>query len=135
MALDNGNKLNIIASGNTLIINPRRRVNGEQTLIIDEALRSSTGVKLGTIIRRTVNFFQPKPTISFLGKGVIIPRSKDLHLPFKAVSLGAIDVQITRIFENNIGQFFKINKLTKQVGGISAELEDPYLMELFHFPH
>jgi uncharacterized protein YfaS (alpha-2-macroglobulin family) len=116
LALDNGNRLNIIASGNTLIINPRRRVNGEQTLIIDEALRSSTGVKLGTIIRRTVNFFQPKPTISFLGKGVIIPRSKDLHLPFKAVSLGAIDVQITRIFENNIGQFFQDQQINETSG-------------------
>ncbi len=113
VTLDNGNELNVIVSDNILIINPRTRVNGEQTLIIDEALRSRKGERLGSVTRRTLSFFQPKPNISFLGKGVIIPRSKDLHLPFKAVSLGAIDVQITRIYESNIGQFFQEQRMNQ----------------------
>ncbi len=111
IALGDGNPVNVITNNNKLIVYPRRRVNGDQTLIIDSALKSSSGKSLGVIHRRTVNFFQPKPTVQFLGKGIILPRSNDLFVPFKAVSLGAVDVQISRIFENNIGQFLQDQQL------------------------
>jgi uncharacterized protein YfaS (alpha-2-macroglobulin family) len=107
ITLGEGNPVNVITNNNIVIVYPRRRVNGSQTLIIDSTLKSSSDKPLGIILRRTVNFFQPKPTIQFLGKGTILPRSNDLFMPFKAVSLGAVDVQISRIFENNIGQFLQ----------------------------
>jgi hypothetical protein len=111
IALGDGNPVNVIASNNIVTVYPCRRVNGAQTLIIDSALKSSTNKSLGVITRRTVNFFQPKPSVQFLGKGTILPRSNDLFVPFKAVSLGAVDVQISRIFENNVGQFLQDQQL------------------------
>ncbi len=111
ITLGDGNPVNVIASNNKVIVYPRRRVNGAQTLIIDSALKSSTDKSLGVTTRRTVNFFQPKPSVQFLGKGTILPRSNELFVPFKAVSLGAVDVQISRIFENNVGQFLQDQQL------------------------
>ena len=104
--------LNFIVNENKLTINPRTRRNEPEILIIDEAIRSANGNRLGTTHRREVRFSQSPPAIAFLGKGVIIPRSDDLLLPFKAVSLGAIDVQVTRIFESNVGQFLQEQNLS-----------------------
>ena len=99
--------LNYIISENKVVVNPRNRRNGDEVLIIDENIKSASGKELGTSYRRTIRFYQPKPQVVLLGKGVIIPRSENLYVPFKAVSLGAVDVQISRIFENNIGQMLQ----------------------------
>lgn len=103
--------LSFIVNENKLTINPRSQKKGTQVLLIDEAIRSAAGKRLGTTYKREVRFYQPKPQVELLGKGVIIPRSSNLYLPFKAVSLGAVDVQVTRIFENNIGQFLQEDNL------------------------
>lgn len=111
VTLERSTELNFIVNENKLTINPRTRRNEPAVLIINEAIRSASGNRLGVTHRREVRFSQPQPAVAFLGKGVIIPRSDDLLLPFKAVSLGAVDVQVTRIFENNVGQFLQEQNL------------------------
>ncbi|MFV1883014.1 MAG: MG2 domain-containing protein [Balneola sp.] len=115
VTLERSAELNFIVNENKLTINPRTRRNEPEILIINEAIRSASGNRLGVTHRREVRFSQPQPAVSFLGKGVIIPRSDDLLIPFKAVSLGAVDVQVTRIFENNVGQFLQEQNL----GGVN----------------
>ncbi|MBO6522591.1 MAG: hypothetical protein JJ971_02090 [Balneolaceae bacterium] len=105
-------ELNFIVNENKLTINPRARRSTPEVLVINEAIRSASGTRLGITHRREVRFSQPKPEVALLGKGVIIPRSEDLLLPFKAVSLGAVDVQVTRIFESNVGQFLQEQNLS-----------------------
>lgn len=114
--IESGLRLNYIISGNKIIVNPRERRNSAETLVVDESIKSISGKRLGKVYQREVRFYQPKPEVDFLGKGVSIPRSENLYLPFRAVSVGAVDVQITRIFESNIGQFFQEQNL----GGTNA---------------
>lgn len=109
--LERPTRLNLIVNGNKLTVSPRARNNSEEILLVESSLRNADGDRLGTNYRREVMFSQPKPKVSLLGKGVIIPRSDNLYLPFKAVSLGAVDVRVTRIFENNIGQFLQDQRL------------------------
>jgi uncharacterized protein YfaS (alpha-2-macroglobulin family) len=52
-----------------------------------------------------------KPELRFLGKGSILPSTDGLILPFEAVNLRAVDVSISKIFENNITQFLQVNNL------------------------
>ncbi|MBD3616918.1 MAG: hypothetical protein HUJ22_10130 [Gracilimonas sp.] len=107
ISIENAGNLNFIITENKIIVNPRERRNGVQSLRIDPAIKNREGKRLGTEITRQVQFYQPKPQVELLGKGTIIPRSKDLLFPFKAVSLGAVDVRVIRIFEDNMGQFFQ----------------------------
>ncbi len=100
-------KLNLFIKENKVVITPRAIKTGAKTLTVYSSVQNEKGKKLGTDVTRQIQFNQPKPQIELLGKGVIIPKSKNLLLPFKSVSLGAIDVRITRIFENNIGQHFQ----------------------------
>lgn len=110
--LERNTPLNYLIAENKLTINLRTQRNTQEVLLINEAVKSTSGKRLGVSHRREVRFFQPKPSVELLGKGVIMPRSNDLYFPFKAVSLGAVDVQVTRIFENNMGQFLQDQNLS-----------------------
>ena len=103
--------LNTLINGNRLTVTPRQRKTGQKTLTIDAAIKNEAGKRLGTQVTRQIQFNQPKPQLELLGKGTIIPNSENLLFPFKAVSLGAVDVRVVRIFENNIGQFLQEHRL------------------------
>jgi uncharacterized protein YfaS (alpha-2-macroglobulin family) len=60
---------------------------------------------------REVSFEQLKPSVRFVGKGVILPNSKGLHVAFQAVNYQSVNVQVYRIYESNILQFLQVNKL------------------------
>jgi hypothetical protein len=49
------------------------------------------------------------PAVRFIGKGTILPSSDGLVLPFEAVNLKSVNVQIIKVFENNVLQFFQVN--------------------------
>lgn len=53
-----------------------------------------------------------KPAIEIPMKGNILPDSKNLILPFRAVSLSAVDMKVIRIFENNVLTFMQNNSLS-----------------------
>lgn len=76
----------------------------------------------------TLHFASRKPEVEFLGDGVIIPNSDGILLPFKAISLKAVDVTIVKIFENNIPYFLQNNQLDgsneiKRVGRVVYKKE------------
>lgn len=59
-----------------------------------------------------LDFEELKPNVRLLGEGVIIPTSeRGMLFPFEAVNLKAVDVYVTRIYENNILQFMQINNM------------------------
>ena len=105
-------QFNVIVKENKVELYPRKKLTGEKTLTISEGIRNRDGNRIGQELNRTVYLHQLKPQVKFVGSGVIIPQSDELLLPIEAVSLGAIDVQVTRIFENNITQFLQFNNLS-----------------------
>src|SRR4051812_44602 len=58
-----------------------------------------------------VLFEQVAPSLRFIGKGKILPSTDGLILPFEAVNLKAVDIQIIKIFEHNVLQFLQVNDL------------------------
>ncbi len=53
-----------------------------------------------------------KPAVEIPLKGNILPDSKNLILPFRAVSLSAVDMKVIRIFESNVLSFMQDNNLS-----------------------
>ncbi len=53
-----------------------------------------------------------KPEIEIPLQGNILPDSKNLILPFRAVSLSAVDMRVIRIFESNVLTFMQENSLS-----------------------
>ncbi|NGP87101.1 hypothetical protein G3569_01940 [Aliifodinibius halophilus] len=109
--IDSYDDLDIIVQQNRVELYPRKKIKGKRTLHLSPGIRSRHGKRLGKKVSRTIRLHQPKPQVRFVGKGEIIPSSEELLVPFEAVSLGAVDVQVTRIFENNVSQFLQFNSL------------------------
>lgn len=63
-------------------------------------------------------FEQNKPEIKLINSGNILPNSENLVIPFRAVNLWAVDVNIYKIFENNILGYLQTNDF-----GGSSELK------------
>jgi len=103
--------LNIITEGNVVKVYPAIRQNGSFTFNIAEGVRSAAGQKLGENVELPIQFEVFKPEVKMVGEGVIIPSTEGLLFPFQAVSLRAVDVEIIRIYEDNIAQFLQVNNL------------------------
>lgn len=96
---------------NELRVFPQSRQAGQQQLLVNQAVQSATSQTLGTSTNIQVSFYEIKPEVKIKGKGVIIPNSNGLLLPFEAVNLNAVDVEVFKIYENNVRQFLQVNDL------------------------
>ncbi len=81
------------------------------TLNIHEGVKDSQGKALGT--SHTISFCEVslKPQVEMSTSAAILPDSKNLIIPFRAVNLYAVDLSVIRIFENNVLMFMQTNSL------------------------
>lgn len=93
-------------------------------LCADASLRSADGKKLGRDVRQTVVLENGDPAVRFVGKGTITPPSAALAgngagrgIPFQAIGLRAVRVEVFRILENSVGQFLQENELSDAGSG------------------
>lgn len=110
-SLSNKVNLRFAVDLNIVKVYPVARETGTYELTIEKGLKTTTGKRLSESITREVVFERLKPAVKFVGKGVILPNSKGLHLTFQTVNYQSVDVEVYRIYENNILQFLQINKL------------------------
>ncbi len=96
---------------NILKIYPSKALSGEFTLTISRSVENKQGKTLQKNYSQKINFGRINPAIRLLGKGVIMPQSQGLILPFSAVGLNAVDLRVTQIFPNNIVSFFQNNDI------------------------
>lgn len=98
--------------GNSILAYPRRRLTGDQTLEIRPGIRNSENASMSKPSIWQLSFEQKKPQVKLVGRGVILPSSDDgLVLPFEAVGLEAVEVEVFKIYDNNILQFLQSSEL------------------------
>lgn len=85
------------------------RLEGNYTVVVNEGILSVADAKLEQSFSANVVFENTLPSVSIPGKGVILPQSNKLVMPFEAVNLSAVDVTIIKIYENNIPQYLQQN--------------------------
>ena len=81
------------------------------TLNIHEGVKSSQGKTLGTSHSISFSEINLKPQVEMLTTAAILPDSKSLIIPFRAVNLYAVDLSVIRVFENNVLMFMQTNSL------------------------
>jgi alpha-2-macroglobulin len=97
---------------NTLKVYPNQLIAGQShELIVSEGIENINSKKLGVLYSKQFGFSDIKPAVELVGKGVIMPNSDSLIMPFKAVNLKAVDVTVTKIYKNNIQQFLQNNDI------------------------
>jgi len=96
---------------NEIWVYPPVRQAGTKSVRIEEGVRNILDYRMKSSTTIDVEFEQLKPAVRFTGKGSILPSTDGLILPFEAVNVNAVDVEIQKIYENNILQFLQVNNL------------------------
>ena len=104
-------KVKLSTIGNTIKVMPNSKINGSQKIKVSKAIKSEFGNPLEKEVEVTVTFEEANPEIKLLGKGVLVPDANEVIVPFEAIGLDAIDVEVFKIYENNMLQFLENNAI------------------------
>lgn len=86
-----------------------QKTDGKLTLNLHEGIKNTDGQKLGTPHTLVFGEQNLKPQVELRTEAAILPDSKSLLIPFRAVNLYAVDLSVVRIFEQNVLTFLQTN--------------------------
>ncbi|RPD39095.1 alpha-2-macroglobulin family protein [Chitinophaga barathri] len=104
-------ELRYTIDGSEVRVYSPERLEGNYTVVVNEGIQSAFDDRLDKSFTGSVNFENRQPSVSIPGKGVIMPQSGKLVMPFDAAGLKAVDVIVVKIYENNIPQYLQRNNL------------------------
>ncbi len=108
--LESGAEVKLERRGSQVKVYPGIRLQGEETLVVTDAIRNTLDYSLLETYKKKLSFTSINPDVKLIGDGVILPGSDGMIFPFKAVNLKAVHVRVIKIYEKNIGQFFQENQ-------------------------
>ncbi|MEZ5058164.1 MAG: MG2 domain-containing protein [Saprospiraceae bacterium] len=100
-------KFNI--DGNEVRVYPAARMTGSHQIQIEPGIQNIINIKMKNPSIWALEFEPMKPAVRFAGSGNILPNSSGLTLPFEAVNLSAVEVEVFKIYQNNVLQFLQRN--------------------------
>lgn len=83
----------------------------ELEVTVHEGLRDKEGQTLNENYTQILSLPSDNPAVKFIGDGIIVPAEGKILIPFSAVALKAVDVQIIKIFRQNMNFFLQENDL------------------------
>ena len=95
--------------GSTVKVYAPDRLQGDYSVTVNEGIENISHQKISKIYSANVFFENRMPAVTIPGKGVILPDSGKLMMPFEAVNLNAVDVSIIKIYADNVPQYFQNN--------------------------
>lgn len=96
--------------GNTIYLYYTLNKNLEYLdITIHEGIRGNDGKVLTETQTYTISLPSTNPAVKFIGEGVITPANGKVLVPFSAVALKAVDVQIIKVFQQNMNFFLQQN--------------------------
>ena len=95
--------------GSTVKIFSPERLEGNFSVYVHEGVENISHKKITKTYTGNVFFENRLPVVTIPGKGVILPDSGKLMMPFEAVNLNAVDVSIIKIYADNVPQYFQNN--------------------------
>ncbi len=87
------------------------RLEGSYPVAINAGIENIAARKLAGTRAANIVFESSLPSVNIPGKGVILPGTGKLRLPFEAVNLNAVDVTIVKIYSNNVPQYLQQNDM------------------------
>jgi hypothetical protein len=85
-----------------LSIYPGEELEGNLHIELHGKIASTLHHELGQTVSLDVSLDNNKPAVKLVGTGVITPGKEGVIFPFEAINLRSVQVEVMRIFENNI---------------------------------
>ncbi|OCX52138.1 hypothetical protein BEL04_11640 [Mucilaginibacter sp. PPCGB 2223] len=97
--------------GSQVKVYATERLDGNYSVFVNPGIENISHKKITKSYTANVFFENKLPAVTIPGKGVILPSSGKLLMPFEAVNLNAVDVSIIKIYEDNVPQYFQNNDI------------------------
>jgi alpha-2-macroglobulin len=97
--------------GSQVKVYATERLDGNYSVFVNQGIENISHKKIAKNYTANVFFENKLPAVTIPGKGVILPSSGKLLMPFEAVNLNAVDVSIIKIYEDNVPQYFQNNDI------------------------
>ncbi len=122
--------LRYLADGNRLRVYPSGTLTGTRQITVSKGVKNSMGKPMQKAGSWEVDIQEAKPQVRLAGTGVILPQTQGLSFPFEAINLKAVEVEVFKIYHNNILQFLQNNQLSgnsslQEVGRIIKQVKVP----------
>ncbi len=97
--------------GKFLVLNGDFKFGNQYIINIKQGLKSKWGTKTDEATSEIVVFSNIQPQVQFAGNGIFMPTSNDKKLQFLTTNLKKVHVEIKKVFNDNIDQFFRNEQL------------------------
>lgn len=97
-----------------LHIYPPEQITGTISVQVDRRLTSTLGHTLAGPVDLHISLDDSKPGLRLVGSGVITPGQQQVVFPFEAINLRGIQLEVVRIFEDNMLQYLQSGDLEDQ---------------------
>jgi uncharacterized protein YfaS (alpha-2-macroglobulin family) len=104
-------KLKYEINGSRLTVYPQSKVDSPFELILDKSIANKEEDGLKDEYIKSLSFDPIKPAVRLAGKGVIVPFNDEIIFPFEAINLKGAQVEVFKIFDDNVLQFLQYNRL------------------------
>lgn len=102
--------------GNLLLVFHESKIKEVQKITISDKLTSKSGMKLSAEIAHSNDLSPIKPKLKNVGVGHILPNSKEVIFPFEAQGLKSVQLEVFKIYTDNLKQFYQQNSLSNYYG-------------------
>lgn len=109
---------------NMVYLYPEEEITGDAEVKVFKGIKSTDEIALAKDFSKHLEFGSMKPRAEIVGKGNIIVGSESVNLPIKTMGLNAVQIEITKLYQNNVMYFlqnnsfddpYQINRLGKTV--------------------
>ena len=111
IGISNTSEPSYTIEGSMVKVYATERLDGNYTVFVNQGIENISHKKIAKNYTANVFFENTLPAVTIPGKGVILPSSGKLLMPFEAVNLNAVDVSIIKIYEDNVPQYFQTNDI------------------------
>jgi len=109
ITIDGINRLNFNVQGNIIraYSNEQNKMQGVVQVNIFKGIKNALGEKLQANATFNVSFTSAKPAVAFIGEGTFTPAEGNILIPFSAVALKAVQLQIVKVFNQNMNFYLQ----------------------------
>ncbi|MBV6640460.1 MAG: hypothetical protein KI791_07070 [Cyclobacteriaceae bacterium] len=97
--------------GKFIILNGDFKFGTTYTVQLQPGLKSQWGTKTENLVSREVKFSDILPQVRFASQGIFIPTTNDKRLQFLTANLERVHVEIKKVFNENMDEFFRYEQL------------------------
>ncbi len=123
-SLENENIKSIIRDGNIIKVYPAQSLSGKYKFTVWNGIKDIYGNTTKNKYIKELELNSLLPKVEFVGSGNIVVPHNGVNVPFRAIGLKSVQVKVSKIFKNNIHQFFQFNQYaeTDQMTMVAREI-------------